>query len=351
MEKIPFSNIQPKPVPYGMFVDKWGQLNSHEVAESPSSWKPGKNKGVRIYGDDPSVAKRKPANLKKDLIFKLLLGNPQYKDEIAIPFHQAFWGHHVDIQDLTMITTPLTPSTFDARSINPDVIWQDPKTGSVFLTEMQRQPQKFYSQRISLYDGKARTVLAVPGNKWDFDQVSVFVLGIADFNLHKQGPSDYLHEYATINLADPGDLLTGKDFKILMDLKKAKKISPDILSQRYKWTYLLNNFHELDKMPDFMKDGFFENVIEIANKLNRNKMEELMDFITELHNGDREERAREKGVKIGVKIGVEKGAKEATLKTIKTFIENCPKDFNKSAPEIAALFDVDENIVKPLLPA
>ena len=67
MEKIPFSNIQPKPVPYGMFVDKWGQLNSHEVAENPGSWKPEKNKGVRIYGDDPSLAKRKPANLKKDL--------------------------------------------------------------------------------------------------------------------------------------------------------------------------------------------------------------------------------------------------------------------------------------------
>ena len=72
-------------------------------------------------------------------------------------------------------------------------------------------------------------------------------------------------------------------------------------------------------------------------------MEELMDFITELHNGDREERAIKKGGKIG--------AKKATRKTIKKFIENCPTDFNKSVPAIAALFDVDENMVKSLLPA
>ncbi|SEA56977.1 PD-(D/E)XK nuclease family transposase [Arachidicoccus rhizosphaerae] len=262
-----------------------------------------------------------------------------------------------------MLSTPLTPSTFDARSIHPDVVWQDPKTGSVFLTEMQRQRQQFYSQRISLYDAKARTALAVPGSKWDFDQVAIFVLGIADFQLHKQGPEDFLHEYATVNLADPSDLLTGKDFKMLLDLKKAKKLRPDTLSERYKWTFLLNNFHELDKMPDFMKEGYFENVIEIAEQLNRSKMEELMDFFTELHNGDREQRARDKGRSEGRvegraegraegKVeGKAEGKVEGELTAIKNFIKNFPTDFEKSAASIAAIFGVEEDIVKPLISA
>jgi hypothetical protein len=78
---------------------------------------------------------------------------------------------------------------------------------------------------------------------------------------------------------------------------------------------------------------------KLRSPLNLNKMEELMDFITELHNRDREERAFKQGFRIG------------TLKTIKKFLENCPNNFKKSAPEIAALFGVNEKMIKPLLPA
>jgi len=218
---------------------------------------------------------------------------------------------------------------------------------------MQRQRQKFCSERISLYDGKVRASLARKSGKWDYQQVSVFVLGIADFSLSRQGPQDYLHEYASLNLNDRTDFLTGKDIKMLADLKKARKVNPKVLSERYKWLYLFNNFHSLKEVPSFLMEGYFATVVKIAQKLNRTKMEELMDFFTELHNEDREKRAEARGIRRGVKkgkeIGKELGEERGRLETIRAFLQNGPKEMKASAAQIAALFGVDEKLIEPLL--
>lgn len=115
------------------------------------------------------------ADLKKDMAFKLFLGDEQYKEEVAIPFHKAFRGHLIEITDLQLTTAPLIGSTLDSENHNPDVVWQCPHTGASFLTEMQRRRQVFYNQRISLYAGKLRSSLAKKSAKWDFDLVGVYV--------------------------------------------------------------------------------------------------------------------------------------------------------------------------------
>ncbi|SEA56984.1 hypothetical protein SAMN05192529_12918 [Arachidicoccus rhizosphaerae] len=84
-------------------------------------------------------------------------------------------------------------------------------------------------------------------------------------------------------------------------------------------------------------------------------MEELMDFLTELHNEDREKMARAIGRAEGrAEARAEaraEGRAEGMLIAIKNFIEHCPKEFKQSAASIAAIFEVEEDIVKPLLSA
>ena len=92
-------------------------------------------------------------------------------------------------------------------------------------------------------------------------------------------------------------------------------------------------------------EGYFATVVKIAQKLNRTKMEELMDFFTELHNEDREKRAEARGIRRGVKKGKERGR----LETIRAFLQNRPKEMKASAAQIAALFGVDEKLIEPLL--
>ncbi|UAY55356.1 Rpn family recombination-promoting nuclease/putative transposase [Arachidicoccus terrestris] len=345
MNDVPIFNAGPTSLPYAMYIDREGRLTSREVREDMAHQSPSQKENVPtpLYGK-PWTPKQL-SDLKKDMAFKLFLGDEKYKEEVAIPFHKAFWGHLTEITDLDLTTAPLIGSTLDARNHNPDVVWQCPNTGASFLTEMQRRRQEHYSQRISLYDGKLRSSLAKKSAKWDFDQVGVYVLGLANFKLNRQGPSDYLHQYVSLNPEDNSDMLTGRDWKMLADLNKAKKVKPETYTERYKWIYLLNNFHRLKKIPTFLEGGNFDKVIKIAKKINQTKMEEFMDFVDQLHRRDAEEEARQEGMTKGLAKGREEMM--AKLKEIKAFISVHPKWGIK---RIAAIFGVDEQVVSTVMP-
>ena len=68
-------------------------------------------------------------------------------------------------------------------------------------------------------------------------------------------------------------------------------------------------------------------------------MEELMDFIHELRQQDRIRAAEKRGEAKGV------------IKTIRTFLENRSKSRNLNTREIAAIFEVDETLIRSLMPA
>jgi len=341
---------QPPFVSYAMFVDRHGQLadQEQEVCENKNHDQPTgfRKEEPLIQESDSNLSEKQREDLTKDLVFKLFLGNEEFKEEVAIPFHRAFWGHKTKINKLELKTAPINGSTLDSRKIDPDVVWQDPENGNVFLTEMQRNAQPLYAQRISLYGGKTFATLAVKGSDWNFDLVSAFVLGLANFDLNREGPMDYIHEYASINVNCKEDFLTGQDWKMLTDLKKARTFQPEVFTERDKWIYLLNNFHhfdELENMPAFMVDGSFDKVLDIANKIKREKMDELMDFISELHQGDRERAAKEEGIEIGEGKGI--------AKAIRAFIANNPNAKRMSSQEIAATFNTEEPLVKSIMTA
>jgi len=332
-----------------MYVDRQGILQSQEVGEDPSAIIPFENNdSSKPYA---LVTKQQKMDLKKDLIFKMFLGTKEYKQEVAIPFHQDFWGHLTDIRNLELLTEPILPSTFDSRGAEPDVIWQEPNSGATFLTEMQRRRQEFYPQRISLYEGKMRSLLALKGSNWDYNQVPVYILGLANFKLNRRCSTDFLHEYVSMNPKNQMDLLTNKDWKMLADLKTAKMLSPEQPTEQFKWLYLFNNFHKLAEMPDFMKTEKFDKVIKIANKLKRCKMEELMDYFRQLHKEDRQKEAERKAEARGKKEGKAEGKVEGRLEAIRDFISTQPKKLQLNIHEIATMFRVDENLVRSMLPS
>ena len=122
---------------------------------------------------------------------------------------------------------------------------------------------------------------------------------------------------------------------------KAKNIKLETYTEKDKWIYLLNNFHKLKEIPEFLKEGYFEKVIKIAKNLNRTKMEELTDFFWELYQQDLAREAKAEGKA----EGLEEGEANGMNVVIKSFILNNP---NCSIQEAAAILGVDEQIVKPL---
>lgn len=346
MNDVPDIRTRLASVPYGMFVDRNGLFGNFNVCE-PISKRDGIYSKHRLgQAKEPlQRSARDKAILKKDAAFKMFMGNESNKDLVVLPFLRAFWGHLVDIPDLELKSVSLNPDTLDSRNSIPDVVWQNPYNGDVFLIEMQRRRQPFYFNRISLYDCKLRTALALKGAKWDHSQVSVFVIGLADFRLYRNDPFDFIHEYAGMNTKNNGELFTGQDYKILVDLKLAKKLDPVLFTERDKWLFLLNNFQKLKEIPTFLKGGSFEKVLEIAKNINRLKMEEVMDFIYDLHQEDRIKEATRKGIA----KGKAEGKAEGLITAIKSFIENRPKGRRLTASETALLFGVDEALVRPLL--
>lgn len=350
MDNFTVYTKQPVPVPYALFVDRYGILTNHEVRESS----PKRERRPAFHGEDeliqpdtrsPSLMQRE--NLKKDVIFKMILSDQNYAEEVATPFIRAFWGHLTEVTDLKLKTTTLQGSTVDSRDAFPDTVWQSQKTGNVFLTEMQRRRQNFYNQRLSLYDGKLRASLAKKGSDWDYNQVSVFVLGMADFDLERPDCGDYIYEYVSMNPRNNKDLLTGRDWKMLADLKKARSIRPKAYTERGKWIYLLNNFHKLKKIPAFLKEGYFENVIKIAKNLNRTKMEELTDFFWENYQKDLAREAEEIGMARGMAEGKAEGKAEGMNIVIKSYLSTNPYC---SIQDAAAQLGVEEQLIRSLCP-
>ncbi|UAY56113.1 Rpn family recombination-promoting nuclease/putative transposase [Arachidicoccus terrestris] len=341
MDNIIVSSIPSASVPYGLVVDRLGRLTNREVRERPlkRDVRPQFRKEDELIQPGQSPSKEQLENLKKDVIFKMLLGDEDYAKQVAIPFIKAFWGHLTEVTDLKLKTTTLTGSTKDSRNVCPDTVWQSQKTGDVFLIEMQRRYQDFYNQRLSLYDGKLRATLAKKSSDWDYNQVSVFVLGMADFDLERPASDSCIYEYVSMNTKNNQDLLTGRDWKMLIDLRKASRVRQAAYSERDKWIYLLNNFHKLKRIPAFLKEGYFDQVIKIAKNLNRTKMEELEDFFWENYQKDlaREAKAEERAIWMNKIKNI-----------IKSFISLHP---NYSIQEAAAQLGIEERLVRSVFPA
>lgn len=303
---------QSVPVSYSMFVDKDGNFGNHEVREDEASDPSAYRRSSFKDEDGALLLKQELEELKRDAAFRRFLGGKEHKDAVAIPFLRAFWGHR---------------------------------------TEMQRQEQDFYFDRISLYEGKTRAMYAEKGRDWNFEQVPIFVLGLADFDLGRKGPDVCMYEYASMDADGHGELFNDKDWKMMIDLPKAGNNKPVAYSEQDKWLFLLNNFHRLGgdfnkiqtELPAFLKDGSFDQVLSIAENLNRIKMEEFMDMALELRLRDR--------IRAGEKRGEVRGKEWARREMIKRLFQGFP-DFKKESPQkIASLLGVDAQLVKSVLTA
>lgn len=342
---------QSVPVSYSMFVDKDGNFGNHEVREDEASDPSAYRRSSFKDEDGALLLKQELEELKRDAAFRRFLGGKEHKDAVAIPFLRAFWGHRTEINDLVLQSADFLGDTPDARNVLPDVVWQEPETRAVFVTEMQRQEQDFYFDRISLYEGKTRAMYAEKGRDWNFEQVPIFVLGLADFDLGRKGPDVCMYEYASMDADGHGELFNDKDWKMMIDLPKAGNNKPVAYSEQDKWLFLLNNFHRLGgdfnkiqtELPAFLKDGSFDQVLSIAENLNRIKMEEFMDMALELRLRDR--------IRAGEKRGEVRGKEWARREMIKRLFQGFP-DFKKESPQkIASLLGVDAQLVKSVLTA
>ena len=115
--------------------------------------------------------------------------------------------------------------------------------------------------------------------------------------------------------------------------------------------YVINNAHKLNRVPAFLKGSDFENVTDIIKKLNRTKMEELMDYFCELHQRDlereAEERVEERGMAKGRVEGMAEGRSEERADIIRHFLSVNP---DSTIQETAKMLGVSQKMIKSVWP-
>lgn len=98
-----------------------------------------------------------------------------------------------------------------------------------------------------------------------------------------------------------------------------------------------------------MQDSVFKEVFHISNQINRDKMEELLQFMHELKAADQKKEI-EKGQQIarqeGYTRGIEEGNEQEVLKTLKLLLD--PNDKTLDTAALAAKLGIKESLVQSL---
>jgi hypothetical protein len=215
-----------------------------------------------------------------------------------------------------------------------DIVWQETTTGALFILEMQRTYQPHYHNRLSLYHGKSLAALAIQGKRWDYNNMAVYTLSFVDYSLNIIKDNQFIRHYRKVDINEPSQSFTGKEDTILVDLTQVDKMDPILNNEQFNWAFALNNFHQIDELPAFMQTKVFEKVLATVKLINRSKMEELFEFMQEAREMDR-------------KIELEHATEEGIMITIKNYIKSCKE--KPTAATLAAIFDVKESFVQPLL--
>lgn len=172
MRKYVFMNnletTAPASNPYRMYIEWNDALSFREVCENKLR-KARESKGdVGLPPTSDELTPEIRESLKKDLMFKLLLGNEKHKKRVVLPLIKAFFGDITEINDIVLISPRQQGEVKDSRDAEPDINWQETTTNALFILEMQNSRLPHYHNRLSLYFGKGLAAVALKGQERRF---------------------------------------------------------------------------------------------------------------------------------------------------------------------------------------
>jgi predicted transposase/invertase (TIGR01784 family) len=121
--------------------------------------------------------------------------------------------------------------------------------GEIFLIEMQRAEQQFFTDRAVFY-ASSKIYDQAPRGKagWDFSLKEVYFIGLMDFTFDATPEKKYLHH---VRLAEEEDnhAFYEKLCFIFIELPKFNLPEKEIKAGLERWLYVLRNMNKFDKIP------------------------------------------------------------------------------------------------------
>ena len=212
-----------------------------------------------------------------DFGFKKLFGT-EFNKDLLIDFLNQVLGNREYIQDLTYLNTENQGKTEDDRKAIFDLYCENEK-GEKFIIEVQNVYQEFFKDRSLYYATFPIQEQAIKGKSaeglpWNYQLKAVYTIGILNFSFPDQPDQDrYVREVQLMDTLTQ-EIFYDKLSFIYLEMSRFSKTVDELETHFDKWLYVLKNLHQLEEIPEKLRDKIFVklfNQAEIA-KLTKEEM-------------------------------------------------------------------------------
>lgn len=195
-------------------------------------------------------------------------------EELAVAFLNDVLNGQLNIKKVTYLDKEVNGKSKYHRTAIFDLLCQDDQNRE-FIIEIQRIKQEFFIDR-SIFYTSARIQENAPKGKqamteWDFEQKPIIFIGLLDFELPHSKPGKFKTIGQICDIEDK-TVLFNKLTYIYLELPKFEKASLtsslDELTNLGKWLYTFKNLHNFEQLPEFLNEGQFHKILEIAEVAN-----------------------------------------------------------------------------------
>ncbi|MGL4943899.1 MAG: Rpn family recombination-promoting nuclease/putative transposase [Thermoguttaceae bacterium] len=254
-----------------------------------------------------------------DFGFKKLFGEEANKD-LLIDFLNTLLPQRHQISTIVFRNPDVLGESVEDRRAVFDIYCENAEH-EPFIVEMQKAEQTHFKDRSVYYVAHPIREQAVKGKAWDYQQRTVYFIGILDFVYDKDKSEPIL--IREVSLKDQ----IGKEFyeklqMIYIQMPLFKKTEFELVTHQDKWLYFLKNLPDLNHIPAIMREEVvFEKAFHTAEIAAMDKREQALyeqaqnDYWTYWATI---ETAENKGREAGLKEGRKEGHEARTIEIART---------------------------------
>lgn len=223
-----------------------------------------------------------------DFGFKRLFGEEPNKDLLLDFLNELLKEEQGVIKNLTYLKNEHLGTTEIDRKAIFDLYCENEK-GEKFIVELQKTKQNFFKDRTVYYSTFPIKEQAKRAD-WNYELKSVYTIAILDFvfDEDKNQPDKFRYD---VKLKDneTNKVFYDKLTFIYLEMPKFKKTAEQLETRFEKWLYVLKNLNRLDRVPDVLREKFFDKLFEISEiaKFNQEQIlsyEDSLKYYRDLKN-------------------------------------------------------------------
>jgi predicted transposase/invertase (TIGR01784 family) len=209
-----------------------------------------------------------------DFGFKKLFGEEANKD-LLIDFLNALLPEKHQIKTLKFRNVEQRGDITIHRKAVFD-IFCEAQNGEQFIVEMQHAPQDWFKDRALFLSTFPIREQAVPGENWNFELKTVYLVAVLGFEYDKNEERRKLRRDVTLKDQD-GDEFYDKLQFIFLQLPLFKKTESELVTREDKWHYFLKNLVRFEDIPSIFREPVFEQAFATAEVARMSK-DELFEY-------------------------------------------------------------------------